>query len=377
MFSPANQTAILHLYSRCFSILVITVLILLSASPAFTQSGGGVDLTGTNGRHSIQGRIYYPSGRAADSRLKVRLESPNTGGLSVLADANGHFSFRGLSPGRYDIVIEGGDEYETARDYVYIDTEPRTRRTAAPAVSRAFSVTFHLQPKRASGAATKTGVLNAALANVPTGVRELYLKALDASRAGNSLKAIELLKSALSLYPDFALALNELGVQYLKVGQPDKAAEALRSTLRLAPDNFTARLNYGIALLNKREFAAAETQLRQALGKNPAAPTAHMYLGIALINLLKYDEAEKELQRAIETGGTSLSQAHYYLGGIYWHKQDYKRAAEELETYLKLAPNAPDAARIRATIKDLRTKIAAALRSPAGLQPPKVPLIMC
>lgn len=374
MFSPSNQTAILHLYSRLLS---IAVLILLSVGSAFTQSGGGVDLTGTNGRHSIQGRIYFPSGRAADSRLKVKLESPNTGGLSVLADANGHFSFRGLSPGRYDIVIEGGDEYETARDYVYIDTEPRTRRTAAPAVARAYSVTFHLQPKRGSGAGTKTGVLNAALANVPAAVRELYLRALEASRAGDSLKAIELLKSALSLHPDFALALNELGVQYLKVGQPDKAAEALRSTLRLAPDNFTARLNYGIALLNKKEFAAAEMQLRQALEKNPAAPTAHMYLGIALINLHRFDEAEKELRRAIETGGTSLSQAHYYLGGIYWRKKEYNRAVEELETYLRLVPNAPDAERIRATIKDLRTKIAAARLSPARLRPPKISLILC
>ena len=33
-----------------------------------------------------------------------------------------------------------------------------------------------------------------------------------------------------------------------------------------------------------------------------------------------------------------------------------KRAADELETYLKLAPSAPDAERLRTTIKDLRAR---------------------
>jgi regulator of sirC expression with transglutaminase-like and TPR domain len=36
--------------------------------------------------------------------------------------------------------------------------------------------------------------------------------------------------------------------------------------------------------------------------------------------------------------------------------KDHKRAADELETYLKLEPKASDAERIRAAIKDLRSK---------------------
>jgi regulator of sirC expression with transglutaminase-like and TPR domain len=36
--------------------------------------------------------------------------------------------------------------------------------------------------------------------------------------------------------------------------------------------------------------------------------------------------------------------------------RQYKRAADELETYLKLMPSAPDADRVRATIKRLRNK---------------------
>ena len=107
-------------------------------------------------------------------------------------------------------------------------------------------------------------------------------------------------------------------------------------------------------MLEAKRFADSEAQLREALKQNPSAPTAHMYLGLALAHLGNYDEAEKELLRATEAGGDQLGLAHYYLGGLYWRKRDYGRAAEELETYLRLSPNAADAQRVRATIKDMR-----------------------
>lgn len=354
MFTPLSQPQIINRRPRRLQVLAAALLLLLPLGLVRAQIG--TDSTGTNGKHVIQGRIFYPSGRTVDSRLKVRLEGTNTGALSVVTDGNGHFTFRGLSPGRYDVIVEGGEDYETARDSVFIDTDARSRRLSLPSFTRTYSVTFHLQLKNSSRDGAKLGVLNAALANVPETARGLYMKALEASRANNAAKAVELLKSALSYHPDFAIALNELGVQYLKLGKADKAAEVLRSALRLAPDNATARLNYGIALLNKKEFGEAEAQLREVIKKNDSAPTAHMYLGITLLNLRNYDEAEKELRRAITMGGGSLSPAHYYLGGIYWRKKDYKRAADELETYLRLAPNAPDAERVRATIKELRSK---------------------
>ena len=121
-------------------------------------------------------------------------------------------------------------------------------------------------------------------------------------------------------------------------------------------DAFVARLNYGIALLEKRSFTEAEEQLRQALKRNEASPVAHYYLGLTLLSRRSYDEAEKELLRTIELSGDSLSLAHKYLGGLYWRKGDYARAVTELELYLKLSPNAPDAEQIRGTINNLRSK---------------------
>lgn len=335
-------------------IICLTFLLVLCVAPACAQ--GGIESIGTGGKHAIQGRIFFPSGRRSDAPIKVRLESTNAGMISVMSDPNGSFAFRNLEPGSYTVVIES-DEYETVRESILIE-EAKSRVIAnLDNNPRNFIIPIYLQPKRVNASsASKLGVLNAGLANVPSQAVDLYNHALESIKAGETRKAIEQLRTAVDIYPNFALALNELGVQYLKVGQADKAAEALRSALKVAPDGLVPRLNYGIALLGKRDFAEAETQLRQVLKKNEAVTTAHLYLGLTLIHLSQYDEAEKELQRAISLGRDAMGLAHYYLGGIYWNKKEYKRAADELETYLKLEPNAPEAMRIRATIKEMRVK---------------------
>lgn len=351
MFIPSSQAAVRNFCGYSLRLLFATLLFVVPLTSPVLAQGSGIDLTGTGGAHTIQGRIYFPSGRQAETLIKVKLESTNSGELSVLADANGSFAFRSLEPGSYTVIIEGGDQYETLRENIFIDKDVGHVRSGA----RNIIVPIYLLPKR-SARGTKPGVLNAALASVPAPARELYNKALESAHAGDSKKAIEQLKNALSYYPEFALALNELGVQYLRLGQADKAVEALRAALKISPDDFTSRLNYGIALLEKKDFAEAEKQLRQAIKKNETSPTAHMYLGLTMISLRNYEEAQKELERAITVGGDALATVHYYLGGLLWSKKEYKRAADELEKYLKLIPNAANAERTRSAIKELRNK---------------------
>ena len=289
-------------------------------------------------------------------RVKVRLENFQSSELSVLSDPNGSFVFRGLRAGSYAVVVDAGNDYEIAREPVYIDTDgnnPR-RGIVLPPVARIYTVQVSLQLKRE--VATKAAVINAALAAVPDNARELYAKALESSQAGDSNKAVEHLKAAIAIYPQFPVALNELGVQYLKMGQLDKAVDALKQAVKLAPDDFLPRLNYGVALLNQRRFSDAEEQLRLAITKNNTAPTAHMYLGISLAVQRKLDEGQKELELAVASNSNEVFLAHRYLAGIHLERRDFSRAADELESYLKLVPKAHDAEVLQQKIKELRNK---------------------
>src|ERR1700730_10935170 len=176
------------------------VLVSLCPLPVDGQSGGGVDQTGTGGQNTIQGRIYFPSGRRSDVRIMVKLQSHSSGELSVMSDANGSFTFRGLTPGSYTVVIDGGDDYETVTEPVYIEAFGNNARTNTrmPGIAKLYTVQISLQPKQSSS--VKPGVLNVVLASIPAPARELYQKALHASQAGHIDEAIEDLKGALSLY---------------------------------------------------------------------------------------------------------------------------------------------------------------------------------
>ena len=337
---------------------LVTVLVVLFLPGAILAQGGRAS-TGTGGIHTIQGYIFFPSGRRAEGQIIVKLQSYNAGEITVVPDSSGNFSFTNLAPGNYTVVVNAGDDYEIARDSVYFDSDVNLSRVGGgrvPQSPQRATVMIHLQLKNTVHA--KPGVVNAALAEVPEKARKLFDKGVEEARAGEAAKATESLKGAIALYPNFPLALNELGVQYLKLGQTSRAVEALKNAVKLSPDAYGPRLNLGIALLEAQQFDEAETQLREALKRNSSLATAHMYLGVCFLRTNKYEEAEKELLAAIEGSGNQLGLAQYYLGGIYWKRHEYPKAVAALEDYLRLTPNAHDAERVRATIKDLRSRTA-------------------
>lgn len=340
-------------------------LVALCGAPARAQNG--IESMGNGGKHSIRGRIFFPSGRRVDTGLKVRLESTGFGDLTVISDSNGSFYFQSLRPGTYTVVVEGGDEFESVREQVTIDSDSSMMRGGGgvPSVPRPYTVQIYLQPRAARASDARPGVLNAALAGVPKPAVELYNKALDAERNKENEKAAALLGEAVAQYPQFGLARSELGMLYLKAGQLDRAVEEFKAAEKALPDDPQVQFNYGLALLERKSHAEAEKHFRRAAKRMGQSAQLHTYLGIALIGQAqaeadaaakqsKLAEAERELQQSIKLGGDPIGRAHYYLGGIYWSKHEYKKAADELEIYVKQSPKAPDAEQTRATIKQLR-----------------------
>lgn len=333
------------------------LLLALACAPAAAQVGG-TDNSGTGGGHSIQGRLVGPSGRRAELRFKVRLESSGYGDLSVFSDANGYFRFSSLRAGNYTVVIEGGEDFETVRESVLLEPGNVSTRRGVVGVpmSRPITLQIYLRPKRQSAAAPGPGVLSAALASVPKNAAELYQKGMEQARKGDAKRALDFMKLAVEAHPGFALALSEMGVLYMKLKQPDKAAEALRDAAKLAPDDQATLLAYGRALLDLQRLSESEEQFRKVLKANAASPWAHFYLGMILLKRREHDGAEAEFKSALSSGGDQLALAHYYLGGLYWSRHRYQQAADELEAYLRLVPGAADAARLRETIRELRAK---------------------
>lgn len=340
--------------SRSFAglFLATALLIVLSAASARAQIGG-IDPDpgdkGSGGRNSIQGTIFLPSGQRPNRRVKVTLRGLSSGEQFLMSDDSGAFTFRHQLGGSYTLVVDAGNEYE-----IYTDTVDIVEVTRRGGQGTTVQVYITLQPR---GTTTGTaGTVDARAAAVPDAAKDLYKQAMESAKSGDRNKAIEELNKALEIYPTFMSALNQLGVQYMELKQWDKATEALRKAIKISPDAFYPHLNYGIVLVQVKNYKEATTELRFAIQKDGASGVAHYYLGRALVNVGQYDAAENALKQTITLGGENAVEAHRYLGVVYIEKRDSARAAEELDTYLRLAPNAKDAERIRAIIKDLRTQ---------------------
>jgi tetratricopeptide (TPR) repeat protein len=316
--------------------------------------GSSRGLSNGEGSNSIQGRVHFPAGEQNKGKsIKLHLESENQiAGMSAVTDSDGAFRFNGLVPGSYTVVVDGGKEYENTRESVNIERGG----------GRDTQVNIQLRPR--------IDASNEAFAGIPKPALEAYQKGTVAAQKGDSKVAVQFLTEAVAAAPNFAMALNDLGSQYQKQFQWSKASETFEALVKLKPADASAQLNLGIALYNEgvglmdqqkyedaeKKFNGCETHLREAVNLKSPGPAAHYYLGMMLLKFKAYDEAQKELELAISNGGENLPLAHRYLAGAYINTHKNKEAADELEKYLKLEPKTADAEKIRASIKDLRSK---------------------
>lgn len=328
---------------RYLQLTLVTFSFIAAALTVHAQGitpGSSRGLTSGDGSNVIQGRVLFPPGQSGVP-VKVNLESSGSsfGSWSAVTDQDGAFRFNAIRAGTYSVVVDAGSQYEKAREPITLDPESNGR--VAQVV-----VELHF----------KVDAANPAFAGVPQNALSLYQKGAAAAAKGDSKAAVQFLSQAVEAYPSFAIALSDLAFQYMKLNQMDKAGDTYEALLKLKPNDATAHLNLGIVMFNKKKFEDAEMHLRKALDLNSTGPTGHYYLGLTLISLKHYNEALTQFETTIANGGDNLALAHKYLGGLYMSTHKNKEAADELEKYLKLDPKAPDADRIKGTIKDLRNK---------------------
>jgi tetratricopeptide (TPR) repeat protein len=113
-----------------------------------------------------------------------------------------------------------------------------------------------------------------ALEGNPNSTNALIGRAHSSMRLGNSARAVEDLKRAISLEGNFGLTHFNLGLAYLDRGSNADAAASFAESARLVPENAHTHALWGESLLRvgRREEAAA--RFREALRLSPNHPHA-------------------------------------------------------------------------------------------------------
>ena len=325
--------------------LAFVVLFACCVIPASAQmSPPGAGDTGLGGVNSINGSVLA-GGQRLQRRISVRLQSMTRGDRVVMTDDYGNFTFRGLVSGDYTIVIDKEKDFKPFSQVVSV-IQPR----GFPPQNYTLSVRLELKDRTDA----KPGVLNVEFANVPKPALVHYDKALELSKTNDHSGAIDELKLAINEYPEFSQAFNELGVQYLKVNELEKADEAFQEAVKINPDAVSSLINRGITNVLMKRYGEAVPILRKSLQKKKDSAVAHYFLGQALANLGLFDDAEKELLASLELGKEEMKEAHRILAIIYASRGAKQQAADQLDAYLKLAPNAPDAQKLKDKLQQLR-----------------------
>jgi Flp pilus assembly protein TadD len=335
-------------HSRLRELLVAVVMSFFFAASAAAQVSGVTESesqTGLGGMNSIVGTVFAPSGRPLESRVRIRLSTMTRGDRIFTTNQNGAFAFRGLPAGSYTVSIDKETEYKvfsTSIDILQLRGSP----------AQTYTLNIRLEFKERTD--VKPAVVSAEFLNVPKKAMAHYKAALAHNKAGDRELAIAEMKLAIAEHPSFWAAHNELGVLYLKSNRLREADEAFQSALKIEPESFASMMNRGIVHVMMKRYGEAVPILRKALKKDDQSGVAHYFLGQALANLGLFDEAEKELRTSLKLGKEELKEAHRTLAIIYSSRGDNKRAADELEAYLKVAPNAFDAEKLREQIRKLR-----------------------
>jgi tetratricopeptide (TPR) repeat protein len=107
------------------------------------------------------------------------------------------------------------------------------------------------------------------------------------------------------------------------------------------------------SLARQKKYAEAEAPARAALEAVPTHEAAVAALGESLVGQKKYDEAIAGLTTAL-AGKDDLAYAYFWRGQAYDKKNQSARMVADYESFLRLAPKAPEAPVVQAVLSALR-----------------------
>ena len=306
-------------------------LLLVFSASAHAQDVEPKYKTADTNNAVIRGRVTLPSGLNAEGYARITLRNQQSTLSTLYTNNSGEFQIRNLSEGTYFVQAEVSQG----------NFEPVTRKVE---LGRGLmvDVTLELREKKglaAIGSRSKKVVSAAELRqSVPSAAKKQYELGVKSVEKGKFLQAATHFQEAISIYPEYLAARNDLGAQYLKLRRLDEAEQQFESVLRDDPKNFNARFNMGLVQVERRNYAEAISLLQQAIALDSTRPATRLWIGIAKLELGDIEVAEAELTKALIMGADECVASHYHLARIFMTRGDRTEAARSVHLYLQLAP---------------------------------------
>jgi len=278
----------------------------------------------------IRGRVTLPSGFGLEGYARITLRTQQSILSTLYTNSSGEFQIRNLSQGIYYVDAEIPKS----------NFEPASRRVE---LGRGLMVdlTLELKEKRDPSGARLTKVVSAAelRQSIPAAAKKQYELGLKSVNKSDFQQAANHFQEALSIYPEYLAARNDLGAQYLKLKLIDEAEKHFETVLAADPKNFNAKFNMGLVQVERHNYTDAIALLNQAVAIDSTRPVARLWIGIAKLEMGDLEVAEQELTRALIMGGDECVAAHYHLARIYFTRGAINDATRSVKAYIQQAPH--------------------------------------
>jgi len=183
----------------------------------------------------------------------------------------------------------------------------------------------------------------------PKNARKSLEKAEEAFKRNDWKLAQEHLQEALSDYPRFAPAWLRLGQIFVMTCRNDDAREAFSKAIAADEDFVPPFIELARLAAQDQSWQEVADLSEHASQLDPLDFPAAFYLnGLADLNLGRLDIAESSVQKAQRIDNQNrMPQTHLLLASILHRKKDHAAEMAQLKDYLRIAPHAADAERIR------------------------------
>jgi len=194
----------------------------------------------------------------------------------------------------------------------------------------------------------------------PKDARKLLKQAKKALKKKKFEEAEVPLKSAIAAYPNFGEAWFELGQLYKLQHRDEEAEAAYLKAIEADPLYVNPYIGLSWLLCIDQKWQKAAYYSDRALNLDPLTfPEAHFLNALANFNVNSTDVAEKSAKRYQRLDPEyRFPQVFLILSHIYAMRDDDERSIEEMRNYLRYAPDAPDAEKIRSVLREKLAKAA-------------------
>ena len=299
----------------------------------------------------IDGMVWDPNRRpVADVYVELHNELYSTLGR-VRTTSSGRFSFQVAKQGNYVVKVLTSDT-----DYLEVSEVVEIVNVTAYSSDSQY-VEIHLEYDKRKFNSGLSGITEAVFVqDVPDEARNLYKNGVK-DIGKNDTKGFDKIDQALKIFPDYYDALNTLGRTYVGRKEYQKSLPYLIKSIDVNQRSYSSfySLAYACYQLNHRPEALEAARAATIL--QPASINAQLLYGTVLRIDGNYVKAEKVLTQAKTLSKNSpVAEIHWQLALLFNKLNRNEEAVAELETYLKIRPDAENKKEIKELIAALRKK---------------------